>query len=78
MTPPAHGMGSTVVDALVELVNVTLRGQGPIAIGPFFEGALELVLPVLKPDNADIRPITCGSILRRLASKIAEAACCLA
>jgi hypothetical protein len=42
MGPPACGMGSVVVDALVELVNATLRGQVPAAIRPFFAGALVL------------------------------------
>jgi hypothetical protein len=69
MALPAHGMGSVVVDALVELVSVTLRGQVPLATTPFIAGAL--VLRLLKPDTVGIRAIACGGILRRLVSKIA-------
>jgi hypothetical protein len=39
MGPPAHGMGSMLVDALLEFVTVVLREEVPLAIRPFFAGA---------------------------------------
>lgn len=42
--PLAHGMGSVLIDALVELVNCFLRGQVPLAVRPLFAGAP--ILPV--------------------------------
>jgi Reverse transcriptase (RNA-dependent DNA polymerase) len=69
MAPPAHGMGSVVIDALVGFVNVVLRGEDPLAIRPFFAGSS--LFPFQKPENGGLQPIACGGILRRLALRVA-------
>eukprot|EP00884_Botryococcus_braunii_P001105 jgi/Botrbrau1/10996/Bobra.0234s0019.1 len=66
--PPAHGLGSLVLEGLTSLLDAVFRGAMPVGIRPFWVGGP--VTPLLKPQGG-IRPMAVGSIFRRLASKIA-------
>jgi hypothetical protein len=47
--PPAHGLGSLVLEGLTSLLNVIFRGGMPVGIRPFWVGGP--VTPLLKPQG---------------------------
>ena len=66
----AHGSaeaGSRLLSALIDLVNVMLRGEVPQFAVPVLYGANECVI---RKKDGGIRPIAVGSTFRRLSVKV--------